>query len=193
MSKQNETDVSKDIALQELYRHSQSLLRLSRALEQAEDYNDVLEATRKEVQQTLGYPTILVFLHSEDGLDSYPLVSENFSTGKIPHDNNAMQLTLLGVDAADTIIFIDHPLWIHYWWAIKRQWMCLFRDRPDFVEGCPMLPKTWALVRMIWHIHKQLRPILLTLIAHHRNDKQIFHIRSPKALAHFRSVRCTIK
>jgi adenylate kinase family enzyme len=97
------------------------------------------------------------------------------------------------VEAADTIIFIDHPLWIHYWWAAKRQWMCLFRDRPDFVEGCPMLPKTWELARMIWRIHKQFRPILLALIENHRHDKQIFHIRSPAELAEFRSVHCAIQ
>jgi len=28
---------------------------------------------------------------------------------------------------ADTIIFIDHSLWIHYWWAAKRQFMCILK------------------------------------------------------------------
>ena len=96
------------------------------------------------------------------------------------------------LEAADTIIFIDHPLRVHYWWAAKRQFMCVFRTRPDFVEGCPMLPKTLELVKMIWQIHKYIRPTLLDLINIHSQGKQVFHIRSPKELAQFRSVQCAI-
>ena len=94
--------------------------------------------------------------------------------------------------AADTIIFVDHPLWVHYWWAAKRQLMCLFRARPGFVEGCPMLPKTWELAKMIWQINKFLKPILLELINKHSVGKQVFHIRSPKELERFCSVECAL-
>ena len=94
--------------------------------------------------------------------------------------------------ASDTIIFVDHPLWVHYWWAAKRQFMCLFRERPNFVEGCPMLSKTWELAKMIWQINKYLRPLLLDLINKHSEGRQVFHIRSPKELAQFKSVQCTI-
>jgi len=94
--------------------------------------------------------------------------------------------------AADTIIFVDHPLWVHYWWTTKRQFMCIFRTRPDFVEGCPMLPKTWELAKMIWQLNKYLRPILLNLIKKHGESKQVFHIRSPKELAQFQSAHCVI-
>lgn len=96
------------------------------------------------------------------------------------------------LEAADTIIFVDHPLWVHYWWAAKRQFMCLFRERPNFVEGCPMLPKTFELAKMIWSIDKNLRPTLLSLIHKHREGKQVFHIRSPKELAQFKSMQCAI-
>ena len=84
--------------------------------------------------------------------------------------------------AADTIILVDLPLWIHYWWAIKRQFMCLFRPRPDFVEGCPMLPMTGKLLRMIWQIHQHLRPKLTELVNSYRETKWIYHIQSPIAL-----------
>ena len=60
-----------------------------------------------------------------------------------------------------------------------------------------MLPKTWELAKMIWQINKYLRPRLLDLINTHSQDKQgqgkqVFHIRSPKELAHFRAVQCSI-
>lgn len=94
--------------------------------------------------------------------------------------------------AADTIIFVDHPLRVHYWWAVKRQFMCLFRERPNFVKDCPMLPKTWVLAKMMWQINKYARPKLLDLINKHGEDKQVFHIRSPKGLTQFKSVHCSI-
>ena len=93
-------------------------------------------------------------------------------------------------DAADTIILVDHPLWVHYWWAIKRQFMCIFRPRPDFVENCPMLPKTWVLLKMIWHINKNSLPRLIEMIHAKRGRKKVFHIRSPKQLRRFVKNHC---
>jgi adenylate kinase family enzyme len=87
--------------------------------------------------------------------------------------------------AADTIIFVDHPLAVHYWWAIKRQFACIFAPRTDGPEGCPMLPMTWPLFKMIWNIHSRLRPRLLNLVNSYRADKQVFHITSPRELHKF--------
>lgn len=84
--------------------------------------------------------------------------------------------------AADTIIFVDLPLRIHYWWAIKRQLACLFRPRPDFVPGCPMLPMTGKLLRMIWQIHRHLRPRLIELVNSYRETKWVYRVESPTEL-----------
>jgi adenylate kinase family enzyme len=87
--------------------------------------------------------------------------------------------------ASDTIILIDHPLYIHYWWSLKRQFACIFTPRADGPEGCPMLPMTWPLLKMIWRIHFHLRPQLLELVNDFRADKQVIHIQSPEALRLF--------
>ncbi len=92
--------------------------------------------------------------------------------------------------AADTIILVDHPLWIHYWWAIKRQFMCLFRPRPDFVEGCPMLPMTGKLLEMIWLIHTQTKPKLIELINSYQETKWIYHVKSPRELKQLVNEHC---
>lgn len=85
-------------------------------------------------------------------------------------------------DEADTIIYVDHPLWVHYWWATKRQFKCLFAERPDGPDGCPMLPMTLQLYKMIWNIHKTMRPKLLSIVNKYKDTKGVFHIRSPKEL-----------
>ncbi len=92
--------------------------------------------------------------------------------------------------AADTIILVDHALWLHYWWAAKRQFMCLFRPRPDFVEGCPMLPMTGKLFKMIWQIHTQLKPKLIELVDSYQNTKWVYHIQSPRELRQLIEEHC---
>ncbi len=93
-------------------------------------------------------------------------------------------------DLADTIIFVDHPLWLHYWWATKRQIASVFRSRPDGPEGCPMWPATLRLYVMMWQIHRDLRPKLLAAIEGRRHNTRIFHIRSPRELTAFRAQYC---
>ena len=92
--------------------------------------------------------------------------------------------------AADTIILIDFPLWIHYWWAIKRQFVCLFKPRPDFVAGCPMLPMTGKLLKMIWQIHWHLRPKLIELVDSYRETKYVYRLKSPIALSKLVEEHC---
>ncbi len=94
--------------------------------------------------------------------------------------------------AADTIIFVDLPLYVHYWWTIKRQVACLFRPRPDGPEGCPMLPMTWPLLKMIWQIHHHARPKLLDIVNRYRADKDVFHITSPRELRRFVQTCCDV-
>ncbi len=87
--------------------------------------------------------------------------------------------------AADTIVFVDLPLWLHYWWATKRQLAAIIRERPDGLEECPMLPVTLRLYRMIWSIHRDMRPKLVSLLERYRSSVRIIHIRSPREMDGF--------
>ena len=94
------------------------------------------------------------------------------------------------IEEADTIILLDLPLWRHYWWSAKRQFMGIFRPRSNFVSGCPMLPKTFKLIKMIWFINFNYRPVWLEWIEKLRNSKQVIHIRSKKELNEFYAEHC---
>jgi adenylate kinase family enzyme len=89
------------------------------------------------------------------------------------------------ISAADTIIFVDHPISVHYWWATKRQIKSLISGRPDGPEGCPMFPMTIRLYKMMWRLHREWRPKLIAAIEARRGNARIIHIRSPKELAAF--------
>lgn len=85
----------------------------------------------------------------------------------------------------DTVVLIDFPLWRHYWWAMKRQFVCLFRPRSDGPPGCPMLPMTWPLLKMIWSIDRDVMPRLRALIERQRELKRVIVIRSISELSQF--------
>jgi hypothetical protein len=86
-------------------------------------------------------------------------------------------------DLADTIVVIDYPLALHYWWAIKRQVNCLLHSDVAWPPpGCRALPVTWRLLKMIWHIHWTMRPRLLELVARYHDGSHVVYIRSPRQL-----------
>jgi len=89
------------------------------------------------------------------------------------------------LDLADTIIVVDLPLWRHCWWAGKRQVRSIFLGRADMPEGCSVLPLTLRLPRIIWHVHRVVRPKMLEAIQTHRPGKTVFHLRSPRDIDDF--------
>jgi len=92
---------------------------------------------------------------------------------------------------ADTIIFIDYPVWIHLWWAMKRQIRALFLPRTiDKPEGCDLRSVTVRMFRMILSINKNVTPTVRALVAQHKKDKSVFHITSRKGLREFVSAHC---
>jgi adenylate kinase family enzyme len=89
------------------------------------------------------------------------------------------------LDACDTVVFVDHPIHIHFWWATKRQIKSLFFGRPDGPDGCPMWRVTIRLYRMMWWLHKEMRPKLTEMIYERSDDLRIIHIKSPAELNAF--------
>ena len=90
--------------------------------------------------------------------------------------------------AADTIILVDHPVWVHFWWAAERQIACARgEERPDGPNGCDMLGVTPRLFRMIWEIDQNLMPKLRRLIAVMESGRVVRRIISPESLDAFRS------
>ncbi len=71
---------------------------------------------------------------------------------------------------ADAIVFIDFPLWRHFWWVTKRQLQGIGRGpRPELPAGCRerSLGYTVHLYRSLLHIHLRRRRKLLAEAARH--------------------------
>lgn len=89
-------------------------------------------------------------------------------------------------EVADTIILVDFPIVLHYWWAAKRQLKAALHLNHGWPpEGCDALPVTWRLFKLMWKIHKEMLPPLVELIYRYSQDTRIVHLKSPRGMEQF--------
>ena len=89
-------------------------------------------------------------------------------------------------EVADTIILIDFPIAVHYWWAAKRQIKAaLHLNRGWPPEGCEALPVTGRLFKLMWKIHTEMLPELVELIGQYSQRAHIVHLKSPGEMKAF--------
>lgn len=82
--------------------------------------------------------------------------------------------------AADKIIFIDFPLWRHYWWLTKRQIQNLWSHRAELPADCNEVSwqHTRKLYRTLKSAHRQMRPELLVIFSRENLRDKMIYIRS---------------
>lgn len=71
------------------------------------------------------------------------------------------------IDIADTVVFVDFPLWRHYWWASKRQWAARHGQRSELPENCPefSFAHTRKLYAIMWQVHRDYTPWFRRLLS----------------------------
>jgi hypothetical protein len=88
---------------------------------------------------------------------------------------------------ADLVIFIDLPIWQHYWWALQRHVRNIWQPREELPDGCNEL--TWAHTKKIfhslWQVHKKMRPEMLRILARENLQGKVRHVRSEEQLNQF--------
>lgn len=83
---------------------------------------------------------------------------------------------------ADKIIFVDFPIWRHYWWATKRQIKNLWSPRKELPKGASelTLQHTIKLYKSISQVHNKMRPELLRIFSRSENKEKMIYIRTLK-------------
>lgn len=66
---------------------------------------------------------------------------------------------------ADKVIFVDFPIWRHYWWCTKRQLKSIWAPRTEIPAGCneATIFHTIRLFKILWRVHTQIKPKLINL------------------------------
>jgi adenylate kinase family enzyme len=153
-----------------------------------------------------GKSTLARQLAQATGLPLHPLDLIEYRVGgaKVPHDEYlAVHAELLAHDtwiiegygcyrsawerfaAADTLVYIDLPLFTHYRWVTKRFFQGLVRTPEGWPEGSPMVRSTLNAYRVLWLCHRHLTPKYRQLVAQTRPPKRAHHLRSPAEIAAF--------
>lgn len=82
--------------------------------------------------------------------------------------------------AADHVVFVDLPIWRHYWWCTKRQLQNFWSRREELPEGCD--ERTWEhtkkLYKTLWQMHTKMRPELLRIFARENLRGKMIFVRS---------------
>lgn len=80
--------------------------------------------------------------------------------------------------AADTLIYIDLPLPMHFLWVTKRLVKGLFVTPAGWPEGSPVVSSTISSYRVLWPCHRHLTPRYRHLVSTARARKRVHHLRS---------------
>lgn len=84
------------------------------------------------------------------------------------------------LERAEKIIFIDFPIWRHYWWALKRQIKSLWNPRAELPENCDdaTLKQTIKLFRTIWKVHTKMRPEMLRILSRDQFKSKVLLVQT---------------
>lgn len=90
--------------------------------------------------------------------------------------------------AADTLVYVDLPLLLHYAWVTKRLVKGVFADPKGWPEGSPLWKSTLSSYRVIPLCHRDLTPKYRLLVADAAASKRTHHLRSVAQIHSFLDV-----
>lgn len=89
------------------------------------------------------------------------------------------------LDEADSLVFVDLPLYVHFWWVTKRLIVGYFKPPAGWPEKSPILRSSLTSYRVLWLCHKYLTPKYREYIEQAQSIKSVYHIRSTEQILQF--------
>ncbi|TBR59255.1 adenylate kinase [Westiellopsis prolifica IICB1] len=96
-----------------------------------------------------------------------------------------METLWLRLNEADTLIFVDLPLYVHFWWVTKRLITGRFQPPEGWPENSPILKSSLTSYRVLWLCHKHLTPKYREYIKQAQSTKSVYHIQSTQQISQF--------
>lgn len=96
-----------------------------------------------------------------------------------------LQSFWLRIEAADTLIYVDLPYYVHYWWVTKRLLKSFFVKPEGWPEGCSVFKGTLASWKYLRLSPKFWTPELFKEIQFRGKGKDIYRIKSVKEMNNF--------
>jgi adenylate kinase family enzyme len=153
-----------------------------------------------------GKSTLSKKLSQITGLPLHILDKIQFQSGgaEVPHDDykrahqqilvterwiidgfGCMETLWQRLNEADTLVFVDLPLYMHGWWVTKRFITGYFKPPEGWPQNSPILRSSLTSYRVLWLCHKYLTPKYREYIKQAQNVKSVYHLRSTKEISQF--------
>ena len=87
--------------------------------------------------------------------------------------------------AADTLVYVDLPFFVHFLWITKRLMKGLFVTPPGWPEGSPVISSSLSSYRVLWLCHRHLTPKYRALVSEVTSTKRVHHLRSAREMSDF--------
>jgi adenylate kinase family enzyme len=89
------------------------------------------------------------------------------------------------LDAADSLVFVDLPLYLHFWWVTKRMLTGGLKPPIGWPENSPILKSSMNSYRVLWLCDKYLTPKYREYIENAQSIKNVYHLRSSQQIEQF--------
>ncbi len=93
-----------------------------------------------------------------------------------------METVWLRLEEADTLVFIDLPLYVHFWWVTKRLLLSYFKPPEGWPDNSPIFRTSLSSYRVLWLCHKYLTPKYRQYVKQAQTTKTVYHIRLTKQI-----------
>jgi adenylate kinase family enzyme len=96
-----------------------------------------------------------------------------------------METLWLRLNEADTLVFVDLPLYIHFWWVTKRLILGSFKPPEGWPDNSSIWESSLNSYRVLWLCDKRLTPKYREYIKQVQNIKCVYHLRSAREISQF--------
>ena len=89
------------------------------------------------------------------------------------------------LNVADTLVYLDMPVWRHYWWVTKRFLQGAGGLPAGWPEGSSLLKGTLKSYPTVRLCHAKLTPKYREYVEQAKESKQVYHLRSRQDINQF--------
>ncbi|MBD2213387.1 adenylate kinase [Nostoc linckia FACHB-104] len=89
------------------------------------------------------------------------------------------------LNEADSLVFVDLPLYVHFWWVTKRLITGYFKPPQGWPEKSPIFKSSLTSYRALWLCYKYLTPRYREYVKQAQSMKNVYHIQSTQDISQF--------
>ncbi|BAY92462.1 MULTISPECIES: adenylate kinase [unclassified Tolypothrix] len=89
------------------------------------------------------------------------------------------------LDEADSLVFIDLPLYVHFWWVTKRLITGYFNPPDGWPKNSPIFKSSLNSYRVLFLCDKYLTPRYREYIKQAKSQKNVYHLQSTQDISQF--------